>query len=250
MGSTFLPHYRRPPAAYASQQARLRLRTAAYAFGDVSRSVNGLMWGAAQCPACSEGHGDADRPHPTLDAWHRVAECPTLDAARAAALADAGDRAIKSPSRDLVERAHVFREIANAVHSSWGRAFVFLATMGALLPHGTTAGLPPKWAECLTAPLTGRDAPRNTVNMALTVTLPAFGALARAAASPLPAPALPLAAAPAAPWSWPQPQLFQPAAAIPGERVHPPDEAAEPMMSDTRRMNEMLACMYARLGSR
>jgi len=230
MGSGNLPHYRRAPATLDVMRARLRLRTSSYAFhDDRSRGGHGLLWAATSCPLCAV---PAPTAQPTLDAWHRVCEFSHLDAERAAAFASAAARATAAHDAAVSSSAPIFQDVALHMHTPWGRAFVFLATMGALLPSNAfDGGLPPSWVACLAAPSPDRRRVVRTPNIAMTVTLPAFADLARAVARPLPA----AASVPPATAALPPPAvaLPQPAPRAAAEDIPPAAAAAALDETDT-----------------
>jgi hypothetical protein len=198
--------------------ARLFVRTGSIytAAGGAPRGqVSGLLWGSATCPACP---ATADAASPTLDAWHRVAECPAFAAMRAEALqaaaakvrahADGVAEALVAaqgttqavarvpktafpPLRDgAVKLAQAFEAVAAAdPNSADVRNFVFLAAMGQSW-HGKGNLLPAAWAACLAAPTPGAtNAQQELSSVAVNITFSAFAALARAAFAPLVPPA-------------------------------------------------------------
>ena len=92
------------------------------------------------------------------------------------------------------------------MQSAAGRAFVFLATLGQLLPSGgrrgeVEAGMPPAWASCLRAPERDTESERARC-FATAVILPAFAQFAREVASPLPDPPPALLPSVVQRWRW------------------------------------------------
>jgi hypothetical protein len=190
-GSRFTPLYRVAPASPATTLARLHLRTSSHSFTGVATDCEpALLWGASTCPLCAAAvptGADAGVPaaQPILDAWHRVTECPALDGERVAALRQAAARAAAEPQ--LAVHAAAFGEIEAHRHSAAGRAFVFLATLGATVPAGmpSPSGLPASWTKCLVAPRSrDRRAVCSEACVSTAVTLPAFAGLARRVAQP------------------------------------------------------------------
>ena len=188
MGS--LPLYRRiaGPDDVAARDARCRLRTASYALeGDASQHRAGLLWGDSECIACG-GQGAAGPCAATLDTWHRITECRLLRDTRLVALRTAAGRARARPA--FKSLAPVLDEVAAAVDSPAGRAFVFLATLGCPLPKGSSLayGLPQSWAACLAEPAPTQPKSRRLRLQcaAAVVTLPACGNFARRVAGPRP----------------------------------------------------------------
>src|SRR5262249_35761367 len=128
----------------------LQLRTSSQLFeGDMKTARAGLLWGDATCTACATANNGAA---PTLDVWHRIAECTLLQDARAAALREAVARAQARPAFHHV--AVALQQVADNIDSAPAREFVFLATLGATLPGGArwSFDLPPGWAACLDVP--------------------------------------------------------------------------------------------------
>jgi hypothetical protein len=170
----------------AAMAGRLDLRSGGRLFlrpGDASTG-GGFLWGPKECTVCPPVTPGGAQP--TLDTYHRVAVCVETREARDASF-DAG--IARAADRPVVRAA--LEEVRAAQDSEAGRAFVMLAALGGTLPESgparLTSGLPPAWAGALGAPAPLGTAPRSDVlrSAAVSVTLPAFRALARAAAQPL-----------------------------------------------------------------
>jgi hypothetical protein len=160
----------------------------------------GFLWGPKACPSCPGA--------PTLDTWHRVTTCVETAPAREAACAQlvrvltppedsaATDGAPRAPRKAahawyhgdeaLLEAA---QEVCEQRDTPRGRVFVFLATLGTTLPGGKAGrtGLPAEWCRLLNVPENRLATPWAWYKecLAMEVTVPAFGAVARAATQPI-----------------------------------------------------------------
>jgi hypothetical protein len=190
IGHAFVPEYRRFLPAAAATTARFRLRTASHMFtGSTRYAKMGFLWSPEGELYCDEWCSDT---YPDRDTWHVVTECTAFNAARQRALARAiALAATYDDHHDLVPALQAIQTSLNSTDTYAAQAFVFLATLGAVLPDGDTGGLgplPAEWAECLRAPRPTATVPRRAwaESAAIAVTLPAFSEFAVTVAGPLP----------------------------------------------------------------
>ena len=171
-----------------STAARLDLRTASRAYPRINSDAAaqqhrpGFLWGPTACPTCVGG--------PSLDVWHAVAECPSLDGVRCEALAAAAAAATASAFGRTRALARVYADVAATLHTGSGRTFIFMATLGGAITRAAGAlkcALPPLWVACLAVPRS-QSAEQQVVSgpcVATTITFPAFARVVRAVARPI-----------------------------------------------------------------
>ena len=152
----------------------------------------GFVHGSPTCQPCIGS--------PSQDPWHVIAECGRHDALRVAALTAAAALAAASTTPRDRALAECYRDIAAALHTPSGRAFIFLATLGETIDRGAQRCMPDWWAECL-APPPAWGSGSVGAGAAVRYTFPAFEAMAlacskRSAVAGAAAQAVPPAAAP------------------------------------------------------
>ena len=129
----------------------------------------GFMYGR---PICNECPGSISH-----DAYHAIAECPRFDVLRRAAL-DAA--AISAAAHRDTAVAQCYRDVSAALHTSAGRTFVFLATLGVTVADEQLQRcLPQWWARCLGPPGKTKGGTHD-MGAAVKYTFPAFAELALA----------------------------------------------------------------------
>jgi len=139
---------------------------------------SGCMWGSTTCQSCAGGV--------TLDAWHRLSECLTLDGTRAESFAAAVQRAKDWGQRhpDKEKNAATVVKVLTEVDALRGtrpyRVFTFLAALAAPVSFDACAGIPQAWANLLC--VDRGSASMQGASVAISVVFPAFAPLAAQAA--------------------------------------------------------------------
>jgi hypothetical protein len=139
---------------------------------------SGCMWGTSACQSCAGGV--------TLDAWHRLCECPALDDSRAESFAAAVQRAkdwgqrYPEKEKNAATVVKVLKEVDSLRGTRPYRVFTFLAALAAPVSFDACAGIPQEWANLLS--VDRGSASKQGASVAVSVVFPAFAPLAAQAA--------------------------------------------------------------------